>query len=74
MIAHTRRMSSQRRGAAEALHVLVCTLDDRPGYSVVPNPLYDGSCSPVFGDANETVTGLLESLPAMAAEQQVKAS
>lgn len=67
-------MSSQRRGAAEAPHVLVCTLDESPGYSVVPNPLYDGIYSPVFGDANETVTELLESLSAMAAEQQVKAS
>ncbi|MBP1654738.1 MAG: pntB 2 [Bacteroidetes bacterium] len=61
--------------AHEARHVLVCNLDERPGYSGVPNPLYDqASTLLLFGDANETVTELLESLPAMAAEQRRKAS
>lgn len=61
--------------AHEARHVLVCNLDERPGYSGVPNPLYDqASTLLLFGDANETVTELLESLPAMAAEQRAKAS
>jgi len=61
--------------AHEARHVLICNLDERPGYSGVPNPLYDeASTLLLFGDANATVTELLESLPAMAAERRAKAS
>ena len=47
--------------------MLVCCVDERSGYSDVGNPLYDGATSPLlFGDANATVTGLLESLRTMA--------
>ncbi|HOX42981.1 MAG TPA: NAD(P)(+) transhydrogenase (Re/Si-specific) subunit beta [Myxococcota bacterium] len=56
--------------AHEAKNVLVCNLDERPGYSGVPNPLYDEATTLLlFGDANATVTELLESL----SEEQVSA-
>jgi H+-translocating NAD(P) transhydrogenase subunit beta len=49
--------------AHKASHVLVCNLDGRPGYSGVPNPLYDEPITLLlFGDANVTVTELLQSL------------
>jgi len=51
--------------AHEAKRVLVCNLDERPGYSGVPNPLYDEEKTLLlFGDAKATVGELLESLPA----------
>ena len=54
--------------AHEAKHVLVCNLDERPGYSGVPNPLYEESTTLLlFGDANATVTELLESVQSKAA-------
>jgi NAD(P) transhydrogenase subunit beta len=53
--------------AHEAKRVLVCNLDQRPGYSGVPNPLYDQpSTLLLLGDAKTTVTDLLASLPAVA--------
>jgi len=51
--------------AHEAKRVLVCNLDERPGYSGVPNPLYDEEKTLLlFGDAKATVGELLGSLPA----------
>jgi len=56
--------------AHEAKNVLVCNLDERPGYSGVPNPLYEEETTLVlFGDANATVTELLESLQASTAQR-----
>ncbi|MHB1136219.1 MAG: NAD(P)(+) transhydrogenase (Re/Si-specific) subunit beta [Coriobacteriia bacterium] len=44
----------------EADTVIVCNLDDRPGYSGVPNPLYtDPRSILLFGDAKETVASLI---------------
>ena len=44
----------------EAGSVIVCNLDANPGYSGVPNPLYDDpEAITLFGDAKETVTALL---------------
>jgi len=61
--------------AHEAKRVLVCNLDERPGYSGVPNPLYDEHTTLLlFGDAKATVTELLESLPAGAAAGAARAS
>jgi len=49
--------------ADEARHVIVCNLDERPGYSGVPNPLYDNPKSILlFGDAAETVAALRHAL------------
>jgi len=49
--------------AHEAKHVIVCNLDERPGYSGVPNPLYNQATTLLlFGDAGQTVTELLESI------------
>lgn len=60
--------------AHEAKRALVCNLDDRPGYSGVPNSLYDQpSTLLLLGDAKGTVTELLQSLPAEAdAEQEME--
>jgi len=45
--------------AHEARTVVVCNLDERPGYSGVPNPLYDEPTTILlFGDASEMVTAL----------------
>lgn len=61
--------------AHEARHVLVCNLDERPGYSGVPNSLYDEATTLLlFGDANATVTELLESLPSKEALLTARAS
>ncbi len=44
----------------EADTVIVCNLDDRPGYSGVPNPLYqDPKSILLFGDAKESVASLI---------------
>ncbi|HPM36579.1 MAG TPA: NAD(P)(+) transhydrogenase (Re/Si-specific) subunit beta [candidate division Zixibacteria bacterium] len=57
--------------AHEARHVLVLNLDERPGYSGVPNPLYDEPTTLLlFGDANKSVTDLLLSVQAEPARQQ----
>lgn len=58
--------------AHEARHVLVCNLDARPGYSGVPNPLYDEPTTlMLLGDAKATVTELLESLPCVGVQEAV---
>lgn len=45
--------------AHEAGTVIVCNLDEKPGYSGVPNPLYDDpKAILLFGDAKETVASL----------------
>jgi len=45
--------------AHEASTVIVCNLDDKPGYSGVPNPLYDDPRTVLLlGDAKETVASL----------------
>lgn len=47
----------------EARSVIVLNLDDRPGYSGVPNPLYGyGHCTLVLGNAADTLPGLIEIL------------
>jgi len=44
----------------EADTVIVCNLDSRPGYSGVPNPLYqDPKSILLFGDAKESVASLI---------------
>lgn len=49
--------------AHEARRVAVCNLDDRPGYSGVPNPLYrDPKTIMLLGDAKDSVGRLLRSL------------
>ncbi len=49
--------------AHEARQVLVCNLDDRPGYSGVANPLYtDPKTILLLGDAQATLGGLLARL------------
>jgi NAD(P) transhydrogenase subunit beta len=49
--------------AHEAKTVVVCNLDEKPGYSGVENPLYRmDKTIPLFGDARETVSRLLEAL------------
>ena len=49
--------------AQEAKQVIVCNFDRKPGYSGVPNPLYDNPKSTVIlGDAKETTTTLLKAL------------
>jgi NAD(P) transhydrogenase subunit beta len=61
--------------AHEAKNVLVCNLDEKPGYSGVPNTLYEEETTLLlFGDANATVTELLESLSANAEVQIARAS
>ncbi|HNV03472.1 MAG TPA: NAD(P)(+) transhydrogenase (Re/Si-specific) subunit beta [Vicinamibacterales bacterium] len=60
--------------AHEAKRVLVCNLDARPGYSGVPNPLYDQAATLLlFGDAKATVTELVESLAAGTASREATA-
>ena len=47
--------------AHEAGRVIVCNLDEKPGYSGVENPLYsDNRAILLFGDAKTTVEKLLE--------------
>ncbi len=49
--------------AHEARRVVVCNLDDRPGYSGVPNALYtDPKAILLFGDARASLERLLEGL------------
>jgi NAD(P) transhydrogenase subunit beta len=49
--------------ADEARNVIVCNLDDRPGYSGVENPLYGRSHTiMLLGDAKLTVSRLIEGL------------
>jgi len=47
--------------AQQAKGVVVCNLDDRPGYSGVDNPLYrDAKTVLLLGDAAETLARLME--------------
>jgi NAD(P) transhydrogenase subunit beta len=49
--------------AHDARRVLVCNLDDRPGYSGVDNPLYrDPKTILLLGDAKAGLRRLLEAL------------
>lgn len=49
--------------AQDARQVIVCNFDTNPGYSGVPNPLYDNSKTILLlGDARETTINLYESL------------
>ncbi|MBP9034281.1 MAG: NAD(P)(+) transhydrogenase (Re/Si-specific) subunit beta [Pseudomonadales bacterium] len=49
--------------ADEARHVIVCNLDERPGYSGVPNPLYHNPKTVLLlGDAQVTVGRLRQQL------------
>jgi len=49
--------------ADQARHVIVCNLDERPGYSGVPNPLYGlPKTLTLWGDAQETVRRLREAV------------
>jgi len=49
--------------AHEAAGVVVCNLDEKPGYSGVPNPLYERpETIAVFGDAKATVAAILAGL------------
>lgn len=49
--------------AHEARHVVVCNLDERPGYSGVENPLYRNPRTVLLlGDAQETVRRLRQAL------------
>ena len=45
--------------AQDAKRIIVCNLDTRPGYSGVPNPLYDANKTVLLtGDAGETISNL----------------
>jgi len=47
----------------EARHVVVCNLDEKPGYSGVPNTLYNNRKTVLlFGDAKATLQGLSAAL------------
>lgn len=49
--------------AQDARQVIVCNFDTQPGYSGVPNPLYDNSKTILLlGDARETTINLFDSL------------
>jgi H+-translocating NAD(P) transhydrogenase subunit beta len=49
--------------AGDAGHVIVCNLDDRPGYSGVENPLYTNpNTIMILGDAKDSVRRLREAL------------
>jgi NAD(P) transhydrogenase subunit beta len=47
----------------EAAHVVICNLDERPGYSGVPNPLYqDAKTLLLLGDAKVSLRQLITTL------------
>jgi NAD/NADP transhydrogenase beta subunit len=49
--------------AQDARQVIVCNFDTNPGYSGVPNPLYNNSKTLLLlGDARETIINLFETL------------
>ncbi len=57
--------------AQEAKQVIVCNVDTNPGYSGVPNPLYDNSKSMLLlGDARETIINLLEAMMPVKKKQE----
>lgn len=49
--------------AQDARQIIVCNYDETPGYSGVPNPLYENAKTiKLLGDAGKTVNDLIESL------------
>ncbi|HOY65103.1 MAG TPA: NAD(P)(+) transhydrogenase (Re/Si-specific) subunit beta, partial [bacterium] len=49
--------------AGDARSVIVCNFDDKPGYSGVPNPLYERpNAILLFGDAKATLASLIAKL------------
>jgi NAD/NADP transhydrogenase beta subunit len=49
--------------AREARRIIVCNFDRQPGYSGVPNPLYENEKTIMLtGDANQTIAALLTAL------------
>ena len=49
--------------AHEAKKIIVCNFDKKPGYSGVPNPLYDNDKTiMLLGDAKESANALISSL------------
>lgn len=47
--------------AHESKKIIVCNFDEKPGYSGVPNPLYQNAKTILMlGDAKDTITGLIE--------------
>ena len=54
--------------AHEAKKIIVCNFDKNPGYSGVPNPLYENSKTILmFGDAKDSTDALISSLKSMGA-------
>jgi NAD(P) transhydrogenase subunit beta len=52
--------------AHKAKHVICCNLDSKPGYSGVPNPLYENSKAiMLLGDAKASIEVLIESFDTM---------
>lgn len=52
--------------AQDAKHIIVCNFDKNPGYSGVPNPLYDNNKTLLLlGDARETTQNLFTALQAL---------
>jgi len=52
--------------AHEARKIVVCNFDKKPGYSGVPNPLYDSSKTiMMLGDAKDSTNDLILSLRAI---------
>ncbi len=52
--------------AHKAKKIIICNLDKKPGYSGVPNPLYDNSKTiMLIGDAKESANNLILSLRAI---------
>ena len=57
--------------AHEAGKVLVCNLDERPGYSGIANPLYKmDRVIPLFGDAKASLANLIEQISGEPARSQ----
>jgi len=55
--------------AHEAKHVIICNLDEKPGYSGVQNPLYsDKKTIMLLGDAKDTISRLMQNLSSTAAD------
>ena len=49
--------------AHKARRVIVCNLDEKPGYSGVDNPLYSSPKTMLLlGDAKSTITDLIEGI------------
>ena len=52
--------------AYQAEKIVVCNFDETPGYSGVPNPLYENSKTiMVLGDAKVSIEAIIESLDKM---------